>query len=176
MAWWFSGGGSKAIINVMSVWQTGLEPVWGVGLGRAEGMDANTRVRMGSQPMRLHNRYLAYTCATHKCAPVLGRGERVWKRSSVDAYRPIYLSTYPFHGALWELMKFYFRSTIVFLFFLPSTLFASNSASLLVDFPLSEIVYIFGTFTFGTTRYSFGFSVNALNIRILFKYGDLPLV
>lgn len=152
MAWWFSGGGSKAIINVMSVWQTGLEPVWGEGLGRAEGMDANTRVRMGSQPMRLHNRYLAYTCATHKCAPVLGRDERVWKRSSVDAYRPIYLSTYPFHGALWELMKFYFRSTIVFLFFfLPSTLFASNSASLLVDFPLSEIIYIFGTFTLGTT-------------------------
>ena len=36
-------------------------------------------------------------------------------------------------------------------FFLPSTLFASNSASLLVDFPLSEIIYIFGTFTLGTT-------------------------
>lgn len=62
MAWWFSG--SKAIINVMSVWQTGLERE---GVGYTEGY---TRVRMGLQPMRLHNRYLAYTCATHKCAPV----------------------------------------------------------------------------------------------------------
>ena len=155
MAWWFSGGGSKAIINVMSVWQTGLEPVWGEGLGCAEGMDANTRVRMGSQPMRLHNRYLAYTCATHKCAPVLGRGERVWKRSSVDAYRPIYLSTYPFHGALWELMKFYFRSTIVFLFFFFCLLLSSRPTlplfSSISRYPKS---YIFSELLLSEQRFS----------------------
>ena len=69
-------------------------------------------------------------------------------------------------------------STIVFLFFffLPSTLFASNSASLLVDFPLSEIIYIFGTFTFGTTLLDIPSDFRStLNIRILFKYGDVPL-
>lgn len=74
-------------------------------------------------------------------------------------------------------MKFYFRSTIVFLFFLPSTLFASNSVSLLVDFPLSEIIYIFGTFTLGTTLLDIPLDFRStLNIRILFKYGDVSLV
>lgn len=138
MAWWFSGGGSKAIINVMSVWQTGLEPVctYWAGGGWLYGRDGYTRVRMGLQPMRLHNRYLAYTCATHKCAPVHHTRPR-WTRlkkvirgclsSAIFVYLPLLLSaTVRIDDSTFDLL---------FFFSLP-----------LRRFP--EIIH--GTFTFGT--------------------------
>ena len=69
---WRSG---KAIINVRSVWQTGLYAGLYVSGWRTD-QKGWTRIRAlpfvwGCRPfVRLHNRYLAYTCATHKCAPV----------------------------------------------------------------------------------------------------------
>lgn len=79
---WRSG---KAIINVRSVWQTGLYSGLYVSGWRAD-QKGWTRIRAlpfvwGCRPfVRLHNRYLAYTCATHKCAPVHLSGWARWTR------------------------------------------------------------------------------------------------
>ena len=79
---WRSG---KAIINVRSVWQTGLYAGSYVSGWRAD-QKGWTRIRAlpfvwGCRPfVRLHNQYLAYTCATHKCAPVHLSGWARWTR------------------------------------------------------------------------------------------------
>lgn len=161
MAWWFSGGGGKAIINVMSVWQTGLE-LRGGGLGCTEGMDAYTRVRMGLQPMRSHNRYLAYTCATHKCAPVHHTRPR-WTRlkkvirgclsSAVFVYLPLLRATVRIDDSTFDRPTY----SSFFFFFLPLSLRAT-----LRRFPVSAFRNHTRNFYSRNeaSRYSFGFSVN----------------
>lgn len=144
MAWWFSGGGSKAIINVMSVWQTGLEPVctyWAGGGCYTEGMDIRASV-WGCSPWDCIIDILLTPVpltSAHLCT-TLGRGERVWKRSSVDAYHPPYSSTYPFYsGLLWW---FYFRPPFFLLSASPS-IFRNHSRNFYFRNKASSFGFVF---------------------------------